>query len=116
MRAPLAAQPDGTTVIDTFRDRISANVVQVGDALLLVDTVYSANRAAVCRVLLSDSANAVLDEGPIGDPGFDSYQGAIAAHAFGDVVVAFMPHRLARHVDATIAPQRVVRAARPASV
>jgi hypothetical protein len=86
---PQGRQPDGTAQIDTLDDRLSANVVKIGDTLFMVHSIGVSGHSALRWTLLDESTNAVIQEGTISDPNFDYYQGAIAANNFGDVVLAY---------------------------
>ena len=86
---PLAAQPDGTRVLQTIDDRISANVYQVGNVIYATNAIKVGNNAGVHWVKIDEQTNVVIEEGIMSDPNFDFFQPSISANANGDVVISF---------------------------
>ena len=86
-------QPDGTVVLDTLDDRLSANVYQVGDKLYLVHTEGGVGAFTGHTVLhwfvLNATSGAVLDQGVIGDSKHDFFEGSVAANALGQVLIGY---------------------------
>jgi hypothetical protein len=86
---PFAGQPDGTHMLDTGDDRISASVYQVGNLLYMAHAIGVNNRSAVRWTILNETTNAVVTEGTISDPNFDFFYPSIAANAAGTVVIGY---------------------------
>ena len=86
---PLAAQPDGTRVISTIDDRISANVYQVGNTLYAVHDTRVGSNSAITWLKIDEQTNHVLQEGILSNPNFDYFQPSVAANAKGDMVISF---------------------------
>lgn len=86
-----ARQPDGSRLVDTLDDRISANVYQHNGKLYSVHTVrpLGTDYTAVRWTVVNASTGALIGEGDISSPGFDYYQGSIAVNAFGQVVIGY---------------------------
>jgi hypothetical protein len=86
---PLAAQPDGTRLLQTIDDRLSANVYQVGNVIYATNTIKVGNNTGVHWVKIDEQNNVVIEEGIVSDPNFDFFQPSISANANGDVVLSF---------------------------
>ena len=86
---PNAAQPDGTRVLQTIDDRISANVYQVGNVIYAAHAVKVGNNAGIHWVTIDEQTNLVIQEGTLSDPNFDYFQPSISANANGDIVISF---------------------------
>ena len=86
---PLAAQPDGTRVISTIDDRLSANVYQVGHTLYAVHDTKVSGNSAITWLKIDEQTNQVLQEGVLSNPSFDYFQPSVAANAKGDIVISF---------------------------
>ena len=86
-----ARQPDGTRLVDTLDDRISANVYQHNGKLYSVHTVTpNGTFFTAVRWTVTDAATgALIGEGDISGDGFDYYQGSIAVNEFGQVVIGY---------------------------
>lgn len=84
-------QPDGTRLVDTLDDRISANVVQVNGKLYSVHTVTppGGQYTELRWTVVNAATGALIAQGRIGSPGFDYYQGSIAVNEFGEVVIGY---------------------------
>lgn len=90
-------QPSATTnnqrVIDTLDDRISSSVYEVNGRIYGVHTVNTTadgrDEARVRYFVLNANTMALLDEGDIGEAGFDYFQGSLAVNAQGNVVIAY---------------------------
>jgi hypothetical protein len=87
-RQPSALNP---RVIDTLDDRVSSSVYEVDGRIYAVHTVTPVGTDyTVVRYYVIDSAtNAILDEGQIGQTGYDYYQGSIAVNRLGQVVIGY---------------------------
>jgi hypothetical protein len=86
---PNAAQPDGTSNLDTGDNRISASVVEQGTSLWAVQPVAFGGRSAVRWYQIDEPTNTVLQSGTISDSQFDYYYPSINVNSFGEVIVGF---------------------------
>lgn len=86
---PLAAQPDGTRVLQTIGDRFSANVYQVGSVIYATNAIKVGDNVGVHWVKIDEATNLVIQEGILSDPDFDFFQPSISANANGDIVISF---------------------------
>ena len=92
-----ARQPSANTNnkrrIDTLDDRISSSVYEANGRIYGVHTVNTTadgrDEARVRYFVLNANTMALLDEGDIGEAGFDYFQGSLAVNAQGDVVIAY---------------------------
>lgn len=86
-----ARQPDGTRLVDTLGDRISANVYQYNGRLYAVHTVtpLGTDYTAVRWNVVDAATGTYLASGEIGEVGFDYYEGSIAVNALGQVVIGY---------------------------
>jgi hypothetical protein len=84
-------QPDGTRLVDTLDDRISANVYQANGKLYSVQTVtpFGSTHTAVRWSIVDAATGALLKQGDISGGDYDYYQGSIAVNEFGQVVVGY---------------------------
>lgn len=80
-------------VIDALDERVSSSVYQVNGRIYLVQTVDDVldglDEARVRYTVLDANTFAILDEGNIGEAGYDYYQGSIAVNEFGQVVIGY---------------------------
>jgi len=80
-------------VISTLDERISASVYEVNGRIYGVHVVNpdgdGLDEARVRYFVLDANTFALLDEGDIGEAGYDYYQGSIAVNWRGDVVIAY---------------------------
>ena len=84
-------QPDGSRLVDTLDDRISANIYQVGNRLYSVHTVTpnATDFTAVRWTVVDATTGTLIDEGDISGGNFDYYQGSIAVNEFGQAVIGY---------------------------
>lgn len=84
-------QPDGTRLVDTLDDRYSANVVQVNGKLYAVHTItpLGGQYSQLRWLILDANTGALIEEGTIGEDGYDYYQGSIAVNEFGQAVIGY---------------------------
>jgi hypothetical protein len=84
-------QPDGSRVLDTLDERVSANVYEANGKLYAVHTVTptGTDHSAVRWMVLDANTGALIEEGDIGGGGFDYFQGSIAVNEFGEAVIGF---------------------------
>lgn len=84
-------QPDGSRLVDTLGDRISANVYGVNGKIYGAQTVTVAGHdyTQIHWFVLDAISKAMVEEGLIGGDPFDYYQPAIAVNALGDAVIAY---------------------------
>ncbi len=90
----VARQPDGTRLVETNNEILTANVVQVGNRIFVTNTVARQSPVSLAfssvRWQVIDATNgALIDEGDIGGGGFDYYQGSIAVNEFGQAVIGY---------------------------
>jgi len=89
-----ARQPDGTRLVDTHHEYLTANVVQVGDRIFVTNTVarqasISSAFSSVRWQVIDATSGTLIEEGDIGGGGFDYYQGSIAVNEFGQAVIGY---------------------------
>lgn len=84
-------QPDGTRLVDTLDDRISANVYEANGKLYFVQTVTPpGGQFTELRWYVVNAATGMLiDTGTIGGGGYDYYEGSIAVNEFGRAVIGY---------------------------
>lgn len=84
-------QPDGTRLVDTLDDRISANVYEANGKIYGAQTVTVAGHdyTQVRWFVVDAISKAMVEEGLIGGDPFDYYQPAIAVNAMGDAVISY---------------------------
>jgi len=92
-RQPAVANPANQRVIATLDERISASVYEVNGRIYGVHVVDSTadglDEARVRYFVLDANTFALLDEGDIGQAGYDYYQASIAVNSQGNVVIAY---------------------------
>ncbi len=80
-------------VIDTLDERISSSVYEVNGRIYMVNTVDDTadgrDESRVRYTVLDANTFAILDEGNIGEAGYDFYQGSIAVNEFGEVAIGY---------------------------
>jgi hypothetical protein len=87
--AGAARQPDGSRVISTIDDRISANTYLMNGKSYGIHTVkIGSNYAKLQWFVVDANTGALIDSGLIGQDGYDYYQGSIAVNAFGRAVLS----------------------------
>ncbi|MFO0690052.1 MAG: integrin alpha [Myxococcota bacterium] len=86
-----ARQPDGTRLVPTLDDLLTANVVRVGNRIFVVRTVHRTplGSAVVNWQVIDATTGLLIDEGDLGGGGFDAYQGSIAVNDYGQAVVGY---------------------------
>jgi hypothetical protein len=84
-------QPDGTRLVDTLGDRISANVYAHDGKLYSVHTVtpLGTDYTAVRWTVVDAATGAYIDSGEISQDGYDFYQGSIAINKYGNAVIGY---------------------------
>ena len=84
-------QPDGTRLVNTLDDRYSANVVQVNGKLYAVHTITppGGQYTQLRWLILDATTGALIEQGTIGEDGYDYYQGSIAVNEFGQAVIGY---------------------------
>lgn len=94
-------------IIDTFGDQISSSAFEHAGKIYSVHTVTEngTDRTVVRYTVLDTATNAVLDEGSLGDAGFDFYQGALAVNRLGQVVISYNRSGLGPDGRITLAAQ-----------
>ena len=92
-RQPAVSNPANQRVIATLDDRISSSVYEANGRIYYVKTVNSTadglDEARVRYTVLNAQTLAILDQGDIGQAGYDFYQGSIAVNVFGEVVIGY---------------------------
>jgi hypothetical protein len=92
-RQPSVAIPANQRIIATLDERISSSVYEVGGRIYGLHTVNSTadglDEARIRYFVLDAATLAILDEGDIGDAGYDYYQGSIAVNEYGQVVIGY---------------------------
>lgn len=92
-RQPSVAIAANRRVIDSLDERISASVYEVNGRIYGVHVVDSTadglDEARVRYFVLDANTFALLDEGDIGQAGYDYYQASIAVNSQGNVVIAY---------------------------
>ena len=92
-RQPSAAILANRRVIDTLDERISSSVYEVNGRIYGVHVVNTTadglDEARVRYFVLDANTFAMLDEGDIGQAGYDYYQASIAVNSQGNVVIAY---------------------------
>ena len=92
-RQPSVAIAANQRVIDTLDERISSSVYQVNGRIYMVNTVDDVadgrDESRVRYTVLDANTFAIIDEGNIGQAGYDYYQGSIAVNEYGEVVIGY---------------------------
>ena len=92
-RQPSAAIAANRRVIDTLDERISSSVYEANGLIYMVHTVNSGldalDETRVRYIVMDANTFAIVDEGDIGEAGYDYYQGSIAVNALGEVVIGY---------------------------
>lgn len=92
-RQPSAAIPANQRIIDSLDERISASVFEANGRIYGVHTVDSTadgrDESRVHYFVLDKNTMAILDEGDIGQAGYDYYQGSLTVNSKGQVVIAY---------------------------
>jgi hypothetical protein len=78
-------------IVDTLGDRISSSVYENDGKIYAVHTITptGTDETRVRFYVIDSATNVVLDEGEIGERGYDYYQGSIAVNALGQVVIGY---------------------------
>ena len=87
----LARQPDGTRNIDPLDERIGASVWEKNGKIYAVYTAtdLGSTHTGVRWVVTDALTNAVIQQGEIGDPNYDYYEGSLAVNSAGQVVIGY---------------------------
>lgn len=92
-RQPSVAIAANQRVIATLDERISSSVYEVNGRIYMVNTVDDLtdglDESRVRYTILDANTFAILDEGNIGEAGYDYYQGSIAVNEFGEVAIGY---------------------------
>ncbi len=92
-RQPSVAIAANQRVIDTLDERISSSVYEHNGRIYMVNTVDDTadgrDESRVRYTILDANTFAILDEGNIGEAGYDYYQGSIAVNEFGEVAIGY---------------------------
>ncbi len=92
-RQPSVAIAANQRVIDTLDERISSSVYQFNGRIYMVNTVDDVadgrDESRVRYTILDANTFAIIDEGNIGQAGYDYYQGSIAVNEYGEVVIGY---------------------------
>jgi PEP-CTERM motif len=92
-RQPSVATGANLRVIDTLDDRISSSVYEANGRIYALNTVNTTadglDEARVRYLVLDSVTLSILDQGDIGTPGYDYYQGSIAVNNLGQVVIGY---------------------------
>ncbi len=92
-RQPSVAIAANQRVISTLDERISSSVYEVNGRIYMVNTVDDVadglDESRVRYTVLDANTFAILDEGNIGEAGYDYYQGSIAVNEFGEVAIGY---------------------------
>jgi hypothetical protein len=86
---PNAAQPDGTSNLDTGDNRLGSSVVEQGNSLWAAQAVSSGAHSAIRWYQINETTNAVIQSGTISSSQFDYFYPSINVNSFGEVVVGF---------------------------
>ena len=87
--SPNARQPGPNDNIDTDGDRISGNIVRVGNSFWAAHSVASGGGSAIRWYQIDATTNTLIQSGTIADPNLDFYYPSIAVNQTGDVVIGF---------------------------
>ena len=90
-RQPSVAVAANRAIIDASDERISSSVYEVNGRIYMLHTEVplGGGNDVVHYTVLNSSTYAILDEGNIGQAGYDFYQGSIAVNALGEVVIGY---------------------------
>lgn len=92
-RQPSVGIAANQRIISTLDERISSSVYEVNGRIYMVNTVDDLSdgldETRVRYTVLDANTFAILDEGNIGDAGYDYYQGSIAVNEFGEVAIGY---------------------------
>ncbi len=92
-RQPSAAIPANRRIIGTVGERIGSSVYEAQGKIFMVQTVDpdadGLDESRVRYTVIDATSFALLDEGEIGEAGFDYYQGSIAVNSLGQVVIGY---------------------------
>ena len=92
-RQPSAAIAANRRVVDALDERISSSAYEVNGRIYMVQTVDSAadgrDEARVRYTVIDANTFAIIDQGDIGEAGYDYFQGSIAVNDDGDVVIGY---------------------------
>lgn len=90
-RQPSVAIPANRAIIDALDERVSSSVYEVNGLIYGVHTVKPAGATEdrVRYFVLDATTFALLDEGDIGQAGYDYYQGSIAVNSKGVVTIGY---------------------------
>lgn len=92
-RQPSVAIAANRRVVDSLDERISSSVYEANGLIYMVHTVNSGldaqDETRVRYVVMDADTFDIVDEGDIGEAGYDYYQGGIAVNALGEVVIGY---------------------------
>jgi PEP-CTERM motif len=86
-----ARQPDGTRNIDPLDQRIGSSVWEQNGKVYAVYTAtpVGGDHTEVRYVVTDAKTNAVIQQGSIGDPSYDFYEGSLTVNSSGQVVIGY---------------------------
>jgi hypothetical protein len=88
-----ATIPGNQRIIDTLDERISSSVYEANGRIYFVHTVDDLadglDEARIRYTVLDAATYNILDQGNIGEAGYDYYMGSIAVNALGEVVIGY---------------------------
>jgi hypothetical protein len=87
----LAAQPDGSRLVDTLDDRVSSAVWEFNGKIYAVHTItpVGGDHSEVQWYVIDAATNTVVQEGIIGDGVHDFFQGTIGVNSKGQVMISY---------------------------
>lgn len=92
-RQPAAANPANRRVVATLDERISSSVYEANGLIYAVhtvnDTADGRDEARIRYVVMDANTFEIVDQGNIGEAGYDYYQGSIAVNSKGQVVIGY---------------------------
>lgn len=92
-RQPAAAIPANRRVVATLDERISSSVYEANGLIYAVhtvnDTADGRDEARIRYVVMDANTFEIVDQGNIGEAGYDYYQGSIAVNSKGQVVIGY---------------------------
>ncbi|MEJ6007969.1 PEP-CTERM sorting domain-containing protein [Paucibacter sp. AS339] len=91
---PSVAIAGNRAIIDSGDERTSSSIYEANGRIYMVKTVDpiangSADNSRIRYTVLDATTNAILDQGDIGQDGYDYYQGSIAVNEQGKVVIGY---------------------------
>jgi hypothetical protein len=97
---PDAEQPGGGALVETGANFLRSSAVKQDDSLWITYGEAVDGRAGIRWAEISESTNAILQTGTIGDPELHLFYPSIAVNEFGDVVIGFSGSSFDQYVSA----------------